>query len=84
VNRPASLTAKMKTADIELRNYIMELEKKNLKLHDKLAKLQVQNVSQQNEIKAIQKEIKALKNGEIKGAFSHLSTDDLKNILKET
>jgi predicted nuclease with TOPRIM domain len=53
VNRPSSLTAKLKAADVELRNYLIELEKENLKLHKQLAKLQVKNVSMQNEIKAL-------------------------------
>ena len=59
MNRPASLAVKIKAADAELRNYVIELEKENLKLQKQIAKLQVKNLSQQNEIKA-------LKNGQPK------------------
>jgi hypothetical protein len=55
VSRPDSLTVKIKAADTELRNYVIELEKENLKLQQQIAKLQVKTVSQQNEIKALKK-----------------------------
>ena len=55
MKRPNDLTSKLKTSDKELRNYIIELEKENLKLQKQIAKLQVKNVSQQNQITALKK-----------------------------
>ena len=53
MRRPAGLIAKIKAADIEVKNYVIELEKENLRLHEQLGKLRVQNVYQQNEIKTL-------------------------------
>jgi hypothetical protein len=55
LKRPKSLTAKFKVCDPELKLYIIELEKENLKLHKQIAKLQVQNITYQNEITALKK-----------------------------
>ena len=55
MKRPNSLTSKLKTSDIELNNYVLELEKENEKLHTQIAKLQVKDVSNQNKIKALEK-----------------------------
>lgn len=55
LKRPKSLTAKFKVCDPELKLYVIELEKKNLKLHKQIVKLQVQNVTYQNEITALKK-----------------------------
>lgn len=55
LKRPKSLTAKLKVCDPELRLYVIELEKENLKLHKEKAKLQVQIVSQQHEIEVLKK-----------------------------
>jgi hypothetical protein len=55
LNRPKSLTAKFKVCDPELKLYVIELEKENLKLHKQIAKLQAQNVTYQNEITALKK-----------------------------
>ena len=84
MNRPAGLTAKIKVADAELRNYVIELEKEISMLQKRLAKLQVQNVTQQEEIKKLQKEIKLSRNVESKGALAHLTPDEIIRILKET
>ena len=76
MSRPASLTAKIETADAELRNYVIKLEKENLKLQQQIAKLQVKNVFQQNEIKALKKEQPKV--------VIHMSSEEVKDILKET
>jgi len=55
MNRPASITSQIKGADPELRNYVLELERENLRLQNQVAKLQVKQLSQQNEIKALKK-----------------------------
>jgi len=55
MKRPNEITSKLKTSDKELRNYVIELEKENLKLQKQIAKLQVKNVSQQHQITAIKK-----------------------------
>ena len=53
MKRPQEITAKLKTCDPELKFYVAELEKINLKLHKQKAKLQAQNVTYQNEIKSL-------------------------------
>ena len=55
MKRPNNLTMKLKTVDPELRSYVVALEKENLKLHQRIAKFQVKDVSQQNEISALKK-----------------------------
>ena len=76
MSRPASLTAKIKVADAELKNYVIELEKENLKLQHQVAKLQVKNISQQNEIKALKKvEPKVV---------IQMSSREVKEIIEET
>jgi SMC interacting uncharacterized protein involved in chromosome segregation len=55
MSRPREITQKLKGADPELSRYIVELEKKNIRLHKKVAKLQVEVLSKNNEIKALNK-----------------------------
>lgn len=55
MSRPTEISKKLKAADPELSMYIVELEKENLRLHKKIAKLQVENLTKDNEIKAIKK-----------------------------
>jgi hypothetical protein len=55
VKRPSNLTSKLKVSDPELKNYMLELEKENLKLQKQIAKFQVKDVSQQNQIIALKK-----------------------------
>jgi len=55
MKRPNEITAILKYADPDLQLYIFELEKLNLKLKNQIAKLQVQNISYQNEITALKK-----------------------------
>ena len=57
-----SLDAKLKICDPEVKLYVNELEKRNLKLHKQIAKLQTQNTDYQNQIKV-------LKKGQPKGNF---------------
>jgi len=45
MKRSVELTSKLKASDPELKNYILELEKENLKLQRQIAKLQVKDVS---------------------------------------
>jgi uncharacterized metal-binding protein len=56
--RPSEITKKLKTADSEIAAYVKELEKENLRLHKIVAKLQVESVSQKNEIKALKEQAK--------------------------
>ncbi len=46
MKHPSGIKSKLKTSDPKIKNYVIELEKENLKL-------QVENVSQQNQITAI-------------------------------
>jgi len=55
MKRPHDLTSKLKASDPELKNYVLELEKENLKLQKQIAKFQVKGVSQQNQITALKK-----------------------------
>ena len=55
MKRPPDLTSKLKAADPELKNYVLELEKENLKLQKQIAKFQVKDLSQQNQIIALKK-----------------------------
>ena len=55
MKRPNEITAKLKHADPELKSYVVELEKFNLKLQKQIAKLRAQNVTYQNEITALKK-----------------------------
>ena len=56
MSRPTEITKKLKGADQELSMYIVELEKENLRLHKQIAKLQVENLTKDNEIKALEKD----------------------------
>ena len=55
MKRPLDLMSKLKASNPELKNYVLELEKENLKLHKQIAKLQVKDISQQNQITALKK-----------------------------
>jgi len=55
MKRDPNLTSKLKNTDIEIKNYLFELEKENEKLHAQIAKFQVKDVSQQNEITGLKK-----------------------------
>jgi hypothetical protein len=55
MKRPNKITAKLKTADIELAEYVKCLEKENMRLHSEIAKMQVKDVSQQNQVTALKK-----------------------------
>lgn len=46
----SSLRPKLKAADSEIQHYVLALEEENLKLHKKIGKLQVDNVSLNNRI----------------------------------
>lgn len=53
--RPKEITKILKTADSELAQYVVTLEKENQKLHNRIAKLQVDVLTKDNEIKALKK-----------------------------
>lgn len=59
MRRSQLLTASFQAAQPDLQNYIVALEKENLKLHKQVTKFQVQDTSKQNRIKALEKELKA-------------------------
>lgn len=56
-NFPASIKKKLKSCDLEIQNYVTALKTENLKLHKEIAKFQVENVSLNNRINALTKEI---------------------------
>ena len=53
MERPQNVTSELKQCNKSIQLYVSELEKANARLHTKIAKLQVENVSNQNEIKAL-------------------------------
>lgn len=53
----SSLKDKLKKCDLEVQNYVVALEKENLKFQPTIAKLQVANMTLNNRIKALLKEI---------------------------
>jgi hypothetical protein len=53
MNRTKEITKKLRRADPGLSAYVVELEKENLRLQKQVAKLQVESVSKNNEIKAL-------------------------------
>lgn len=52
----SSLRSKLKTAAPEIQNYVTALEKENFKLVAQIAKLQAENVTLNNMVKAIREE----------------------------
>ncbi len=55
MKRPNHLTAKLKAVDVELAEYVTQLEKEIKRLQTSNAKLQVKDVSQQAKISALEK-----------------------------
>ncbi len=55
MKRPQSITSKLKNTDVEVKNYLLELEKENGKLQKRIAKFQVKDISQQHKISALEK-----------------------------
>jgi len=55
-NSMSSLRTKLKAADSEIQNYVIALEKENLKLQREIAKYQVQHVTLENRIKILEEE----------------------------
>ena len=62
MKRPSKISSKLKNADVTLVDYVVELEnkiseffKENATLQKKNAKMEVQNISNQNKIKALEK-----------------------------
>ncbi len=55
MKRQPEINPKLNTSDPEVKNYVLELEKENLRLQKQIAKLQVKDISQQNQIIALKK-----------------------------
>jgi hypothetical protein len=55
MKRPSEISSKFKKADVELRNYILELEKENARLQKKNIKMEMQDISNQKKIKILEK-----------------------------
>jgi hypothetical protein len=55
MKRDTQITNLLNQGGVALRSYVIELEKAILRLHKQVAKLQVQDVSNQNKIKALEK-----------------------------
>lgn len=55
MKRPPTLNAQLKQSNIELRNYVFELEKEINRLQKYNAKLEVKDISNQSKIKALKK-----------------------------
>lgn len=55
MKRPQHLSAKLKKTDMELRNYVLELEKEINRLQKNNARLEVKDVSQQCQIAELKK-----------------------------
>ena len=55
MNRPPSLNTQLKQSNIELRNYVSELEKEINRLQKYNAKLEVKDISNRSKIKALEK-----------------------------
>jgi hypothetical protein len=54
MSRPKEITRKLRQADPDLSAYVLELERENLRLHKQVAKLQVESVSKNNKLKALE------------------------------
>lgn len=55
MKRPPSLNTRLKQSNIELRNYVSELEKEINRLQKYNAKLEVKDISNRSKIKALEK-----------------------------
>ncbi len=55
MKRPPNLNTQLKQANVELRNYVFELEKEINRLQKYNAKLEVKDISNQSKIKTLKK-----------------------------
>lgn len=55
MKRPPILNTQLKQSNVELRNYVFELEKEINRLQKYNAKLEVKDISNQSKIKALEK-----------------------------
>lgn len=55
MKRPPNLNTQLKQSNVELRNYVSELEKEINRLQKYNAKLEVKDISNQSKIKALKK-----------------------------
>jgi hypothetical protein len=72
----SSLRMKLKAADPEIQNYVLALEKKNLKLQRQIGKHQAENVTLNNRIRVLEEDLKKrneTEGGEIKFVYKRRS-----------
>lgn len=58
MSRSESLDVSFQAAQPVLQNYVVALESENAKLHKQISKLEVQDISKQNRITALENELK--------------------------
>lgn len=58
MQKPSDLNAKLKHCESEIKEYVRALQTENAKLQRRIAKLEVNNLSLNNRIKALKKELK--------------------------
>ncbi len=58
MSRSESLDVSFQAAQPDLQNYVIALESENAKLHKQITKLEVQDISKQNRIAALESELK--------------------------
>lgn len=56
LERSVDITNQLKSCNKEIQNYVVEIEKINLKLHRQIAKYQAENLSLKNKIKVLEEE----------------------------
>ena len=56
LERSEDITKQLKSCNMEIQNYVAEIEKINLKLHRQIAKYQAENLSLKNRIKVLEEE----------------------------
>lgn len=65
MSKSTDLQTALKSSDLSVQQYVVELEVENAKLHKKIAQLEVKNVSSNNRIIALQEEIKEAEAGNL-------------------
>jgi hypothetical protein len=60
MKRPDPTNTALKSAEPLVVNYVAEMEAENLRLHKQIARLQVENVTKQHKVVALEAEIKNL------------------------
>ena len=68
----SSLKLALKSSELIVRQYVINLESQNAKLQKEIAKLEAQNIGQKNEISALKKELRKGKKVHVKVSFSEV------------